>query len=113
MRMFSVIFGGTVKFVSEMVKSFPAAYERIRNLRRQSQVESTAERAVGELLNDGAWTKRSFATIKARARGMDERELRQLLHRMGAVAYARRSDGAEMWGFPQRNPAQSSEVPRS
>ena len=62
-----------------------------------------AEEAIRALLNHEDWKLRSFEAIKRRVKGFDDKELRQLLVRAGAVAFERGADGEEMWGLRDRN----------
>jgi hypothetical protein len=72
-------------------------------LRTELRTEFMAEEAIRALLNHPEWVQRSFDEIKHHVRGFEDNELRQLLVRSGAVAFARTRDRKEMWGLRERN----------
>lgn len=73
-----------------------------QRLRKDFQLQDSAERAVRALLNDSHWSLRSFVVIRHHLGGFKDTELRQLLVRSGAVRFMSKS-GLELWGLLERN----------
>ena len=66
-----------------------------------------AEETALELLNDKRFTMRLFSTIKKRVGLNDEKELREMLVRIGAARFDGEGDD-ELWGLKERNPGKIS-----
>lgn len=80
-----------------------ALVEQQDRLRTELRTEFMAEEAIRALLNHPRWAQRNFDEIKHHVRGFEDNELRRLLVRSGAVAFARTRDRKEMWGLRDRN----------
>ncbi|MFI1204138.1 hypothetical protein ACH4VR_32670 [Streptomyces sp. NPDC020883] len=81
------------------------AKSQVNVKREELRTEYMAETAIRELLQRPRWTARSFQEIQETiGGGFDERELRRLLVRAGAVCGpAKRDKGREFWGLLVRN----------
>ena len=75
-----------------------------RRIRQEMKSEFMAERAVYLLLSDERWRKRSFDEIRKRlGDGFDDKELRKILLRAGAVRFEKRESKEELWGLLEKN----------
>ncbi len=98
----AALIAGGVSVVVAGVTAVAAARREERRIRAELRTEFMAEEALRALLLDPRWKLRTFASIKQRVRGFDDRELRQLLIRSGALCFEAQ-DGAELWGLRERN----------
>lgn len=73
----------------------------------QEKTFKAAEETALELLNDKRFTMRLFSTIKKRVGLDDEKELREMLVRIGAARFDGEGDD-ELWGLKERNPGKIS-----
>jgi hypothetical protein len=72
-----------------------------RKLRRENQLEDSAQRVTRALLEND-WPLRSFRVIRHHLGGFGEDELRKILVRSGAIRFMSKS-GYELWGLLERN----------
>jgi hypothetical protein len=72
-----------------------------RKLRRDNQLEDSAQRVARVLLKNN-WPLRSFKVIRHHLGGFGEDELRKILVRSGAIRFMSKS-GFELWGLLERN----------
>lgn len=96
--LFTVIIGGLISYAIQerkILKERASFLDEIKTL-------YMAEEAVKKLLSVEKWKKRSFTEIKSRIGGFDDKELRQLLIRSGAIAFYD-SENNEFWGLLTRN----------
>ncbi len=73
-----------------------------RKLRKEYQLQDSAERVATTLLQDSKWRLRSFKVIRHHLGGFEDNELRKLLVRAGAIRFKARG-GEELWGLIERN----------
>lgn len=71
-----------------------------KTLKEKTLIE--AEKTALQLLNDKRFTMRLFSTIKKRVGLASEKDLRDLLVRIGAVPFDGEGD-EELWGLKSRN----------
>jgi hypothetical protein len=75
-----------------------------RRIKQEMKSEFMAERAVYLLLSDDRWKKRSFVEIQKRlGDGFEEKELRKILLRAGAVRFEKKESKEELWGLLEKN----------
>ncbi|MFJ5836045.1 hypothetical protein ACIQGO_04555 [Streptomyces shenzhenensis] len=81
------------------------AKQAIELKREDARTEYMAETAIRRLLQHPRWRKRTFQTIKDRiGEGFDDKELRRLLVRAGAVRLSDPTrEDRELWGLVERN----------
>ncbi len=86
-------------FIAAIIPSIIAYYLAVRKTR----TEFMAERVVRTLLEHPDWTQRSFEAIKKKlGDGFDDKEIKRLLVRAGAVRFEGQN-GTELWGLIKRN----------
>ena len=73
-----------------------------RKLKTELRTEFMAEQVAKKLLESPKWKKRSFRKIKKHLAGFDDKELRKVLGRSGAVCFES-NEGEELWGLLSRN----------
>lgn len=81
------------------------ADQAVKLKREDLRTEYMAETAIHRLLRHPRWSSRTFEAIKERlGDGFDDKELRRLLVRAGAVRLRdRRGEGRELWGLAELN----------
>jgi len=73
-----------------------------RKLRKEYQLQDSAERVAHALMSDTKWRLRSFKVIRHHLGGFEDDELRKILVRAGAIRFMSKS-GEELWGLISRN----------
>ncbi len=73
-----------------------------RKLRKEYQLQDSAQRVTHLLLAESKWPLRSFKVIRHHLAGFEDDALRQLLVRAGAIRFKSKS-GEELWGLIDRN----------
>jgi hypothetical protein len=91
-----------VSIASGAVGGFGTYRIQERKLRKEYQLQDSAERVARTLLSDPTWRLRSFKVIRHHLGGFEENELRKILVRCGAIRFMSKS-GQELWGLVERN----------
>lgn len=72
--------------------------------RYKYRTEFSAERALRKILENEAYSKRSFKEIQKKfGNAFEDDELRRLLVRAGAVRFEKKENSEELWGLTKRN----------
>lgn len=98
-----------VSLISGAAAGYFAYLASERRLRKEFQLHDSAARVVHALLSNPKWRLRSFKIIRHHLGGFDDKELRQLLVRTGAIRFKSKS-GEEVWGLIDRNEDRLSEA---
>jgi hypothetical protein len=88
--------------ISGLLGGYVSYLVQERKLRKDYQLQDSAERVAHALLSHTRWRFRTFKVIRHHLGGFEEKELRKLLVRTGAIRFKAKS-GEELWGLIERN----------
>jgi hypothetical protein len=91
-----------ISIISGVLGGYAIYRVQERKLRKDYQLQDSAELVARALLSDSSWRLRSFKAIRHHLGGFDDDELRKILVRCGAIRFMSKS-GIELWGLLERN----------
>lgn len=96
--------------IIDLLKLIPSVLglaQKERHLRREGRLEAELDKRLIECLSDERWSRRTFRVVRRAVRIGTDEELRERLHRIGAVPSGPSGDG-ELWEIPERLRASES-----
>ena len=97
-----VIVGGTITGIF----NYFLQNSQFKHNKEMFLLKNQSKENVKEILIDMLWHKthinRLFTTLSNRIGGYTDKEIRQMLHEVGAIKWIRQDDGAELWYLKER-----------
>ena len=93
---------GLIAFVTALVTSLLGAYFADQRFKREYLLQERAIEVARKLLQDPAYSQRTFKTISHHLGGFEEDELRKLLVQAGTIRFTD-GVGKEIWGLIERS----------
>ncbi len=91
-----------ISVISGLVGGYISYKIQESKLKKEFQLQDSAEKVAHQLLSDEEWKLRSFGVIRHHLGGFEEDELRKILVRSGAIRF-KSKNGHELWGLVSRN----------